>query len=211
MSSSLEVTDEDQVKISLYEGESEMGAIMSLIDEELSEPYTVYTYRYFLNQWPQLCFLAHLGPTHDQTTIGVIICKLDRHLKGNRYMRGYIGMLSVQPRHRGKGIATRLLKVALANLVSLGAQEIVLETETDNVSSLRLYENLGFLREKRIFNFYLNGKDCFRLLLEIPEEHWVTSVENVEERHATTPSTWSRIPTEQASPPRHLFTNMRVA
>lgn len=114
----------EAVTISRYVGEEQMGIIMSLIDAELSEPYTVYTYRYFLNQWPQLCFLAHLGEAPQRRAIGVIICKLDRHLKGNRYMRGYIGMLSVQPLHRGKGIATRLLKVALAELVNLGAQEV---------------------------------------------------------------------------------------
>lgn len=116
----MSITSAEIVTISRYAGESEMGVIMSIIDEELSEPYTVYTYRYFLNQWPQLCFLAHV----DSRAVGVVICKLDRHLKGNRYMRGYIGMLSVQPRYRGKGIATRLLKVALAELVNLGAQEV---------------------------------------------------------------------------------------
>lgn len=41
------------------------------------------------------------------------------------------------------------------------------------MASLQLYEKLGFIREKRLFNFYLNGKDCFRLILEIPKEHWV--------------------------------------
>lgn len=104
-----------------------MSVIMSMIDQELSEPYTVYTYRYFLNQWPQLCFLAHVKEieiANQPKAVGVVICKLDRHLKGNRYMRGYIGMLSVQPHYRGKGIATRLLKVALAELVNLGAQEV---------------------------------------------------------------------------------------
>lgn len=120
-----EAKEEDQLTISRYTGEGEMADIMSLIDEELSEPYTVYTYRYFLNQWPQLCFLAHLGSKKlNRRAIGVVICKLDQHLKGNRYMRGYIGMLSVHPSQRGKGIATRLLKVALAELVNLGAQEV---------------------------------------------------------------------------------------
>jgi peptide alpha-N-acetyltransferase len=124
MTSRQTAAGEGRITVSRYEEESEMGVIMSLIDEELSEPYTVYTYRYFLNQWPQLCFLAHVGSASPRKTVGVIICKLDRHLKGNRYMRGYIGMLSVQPTHRGKGIATRLLKVALAELVNLGAQEV---------------------------------------------------------------------------------------
>jgi hypothetical protein len=31
-----------------------------------------------------------------------------------------------------------------------------------------LYESLGFIREKRLFRFYLNGKDAFRLVLEMP-------------------------------------------
>lgn len=117
-------TEYGQVSISRYAGESELPTIMSLIDEELSEPYTVFTYRYFVNQWPQLCFLAYIDGMEKRQAIGVVICKLDRHLKGNRYTRGYIGMLSVQPDHRGKGIATRLLKVALAQMVSYGAQEV---------------------------------------------------------------------------------------
>jgi peptide alpha-N-acetyltransferase len=32
---------------------------------------------------------------------------------------------------------------------------------------LALYESLGFIREKRLFRFYLNGKDAFRLILSV--------------------------------------------
>jgi peptide alpha-N-acetyltransferase len=129
------MTTTGKVTISRYAGEQEMATIMSLIDEELSEPYTVYTYRYFVNQWPQLCFLAYIGDGDERRAIGVVICKLDRHMKGNRYMRGYIGMLSVQPLHRGKGIATRLLRVALAELVNLGAQEVSPKFSLEDVTS----------------------------------------------------------------------------
>lgn len=34
-----------------YAGESDLPHIMSLVQSELSEPYVVYTYRYFLHQW----------------------------------------------------------------------------------------------------------------------------------------------------------------
>jgi len=47
-------------------------------------------------------------------------------------------------------------------------EEVVLETEFDNFAALSLYESLGFIREKRLFRFYLNGKDAFRLVLEMP-------------------------------------------
>jgi peptide alpha-N-acetyltransferase len=49
-----------------------------------------------------------------------------------------------------------------------GVDEIVLETEYDNHAALSLYESLGFIREKRLYRFYLNGKDAFRLILSIP-------------------------------------------
>lgn len=45
---------------------------------------------------------------------------------------------------------------------------MVLETEYDNAAALSLYESLGFIREKRLYRFYLNGKDAFRLVLEMP-------------------------------------------
>ncbi|CDS82042.1 related to MAK3 N-acetyltransferase [Sporisorium scitamineum] len=144
-----------------------MHAIINLIEKELSEPYIVYTYRYFVNQWPSLCFLAYT-PTHE--AVGVIVCKLDRHLKGSRLMRGYIAMISVKQEYRGKGLAKRLVKRALEEMVGMGAQEVVLETEADNVAALALYERLGFIREKRLHRFYLNGKSSFRLVLPIPEK-----------------------------------------
>ena len=34
-----------------YIGESDLPHIMSLVQSELSEPYVIYTYRYFLHQW----------------------------------------------------------------------------------------------------------------------------------------------------------------
>jgi N-alpha-acetyltransferase 30 len=43
--------------------------------------------------------------------------------------------------------------------------QVALETEVDNVPSLRIYENLGFIRTKRLHRYYLNGNTAFRLLL----------------------------------------------
>lgn len=41
-----------------YQSEAQMPDIMQLIQKDLSEPYTVYTYRYFINNWGKLCFLV---------------------------------------------------------------------------------------------------------------------------------------------------------
>ena len=32
--------------------------IINLVQSDFSEPYNIYTYRYFIHNWPQLCFLA---------------------------------------------------------------------------------------------------------------------------------------------------------
>lgn len=36
-----------------------LPAIRDLIANDLSEPYSIYVYRYFLNQWPHLCFMVY--------------------------------------------------------------------------------------------------------------------------------------------------------
>jgi hypothetical protein len=52
---SLSITDtqrgDKRIEYALFQGEAELPAIMSLVDAELSEPYIVYTYRYFLDEW----------------------------------------------------------------------------------------------------------------------------------------------------------------
>ena len=41
-----------------YGGEHHLPLIMGLVDSELSEPYSIFTYRYFVYLWPQLSFLV---------------------------------------------------------------------------------------------------------------------------------------------------------
>lgn len=44
-----------------YEGTQEeqyLPSIRQLIGKDLSEPYSIYVYRYFLYQWGDLCFMV---------------------------------------------------------------------------------------------------------------------------------------------------------
>jgi peptide alpha-N-acetyltransferase len=47
-------------------------------------------------------------------------------------------------------------------------EEVVLETEITNKGSLALYTNLGFVKDKRLYRYYMNGVDAFRLKLFLP-------------------------------------------
>jgi hypothetical protein len=65
----------DEVEIRFedyYDEDKQIQVIMDLVDNELSEPYNIFTYRYFVNNWPKLTFLAW----HGDKCVGVIICKV---------------------------------------------------------------------------------------------------------------------------------------
>lgn len=150
---------EDGVKYVSYKSELQMPDIMRLIQKDLSEPYSIYTYRYFIHNWPKLCFLAMDG----SKCVGAIVCKLDVHRKVVK--RGYIAMLAVDEKYRKRKIGSNLVLKAIRAMVADDADEVVLETEITNRPALRLYENLGFVRDKRLFRYYLNGVDALRLKL----------------------------------------------
>lgn len=52
--------------------------------------------------------------------------------------------LYVAPQHRRSGIANALLQHVLHNARAAGALRVSLQTETDNVSALKLYTDIGF-------------------------------------------------------------------
>ncbi|GAB7344560.1 hypothetical protein MBLNU457_2383t2 [Dothideomycetes sp. NU457] len=97
-----------------------LPVIRQLISKDLSEPYSIYVYRYFLYQWGDLCFM-----TVDATgnLIGVIVCKLEVHRGGP--LRGYIAMLAVKDDQRGKGIATKLVRMAVEAMADKDADEVL--------------------------------------------------------------------------------------
>jgi N-alpha-acetyltransferase 30 len=145
-----------------YQGEHQLKDIMDLVGEDLSEPYSIFTYRYFLNNWPHLCFIAN----HNNELAAVCISKLDRHQSSSSSSyRGYIAMLAVKTQFRKKGLGSQLVIRTINAMRRNNADEVILEAEVTNNGALNLYENLGFMRDKRLNRYYLSGVDAFRLKL----------------------------------------------
>jgi peptide alpha-N-acetyltransferase len=153
--------EEKMIQYVSYKDETQLETIMSLIDQELSEPYSIFTYRYFITLWPDLCFMAFDG----DKCVGTIVCKMGQH---RNTFRGYIAMLVVIKPYRGKGIATELVTRCIQVMHDSGCDEVTLEAEVTNKGALALYGNLGFIRAKRLHRYYLNGVDAFRLKLLFP-------------------------------------------
>lgn len=76
-------------------------------------------------------------------------------------------MLAVEEPYRGRGIAKKLVNRAVTAMKAQNADEIILEAEANNEAAIRLYENIGFMRSKRLHHYYLDSNDAFRLILPL--------------------------------------------
>ena len=203
------VINTEPVEFMQYSGERHLQSMIDLIACDLSEPYSVFTYRYFINNWPNLCYLALVpakeadaeGPAREERLVGCIVCKQEAH-RTTQAMRGYIAMLAVRhtrsrpparlirhhhhtrthphpPAHtvplsqvhssmRKRGMGSKLVSLAVQGMHDNGCEEAVLEAEVTNMGALRLYESLGFVRDKRLMKYYLNGSDAYRLKVWFP-------------------------------------------
>ena len=113
MASEQQVLEPGNVAVQ-YKGEQDMKLVKQLVDPELSEPYSIFTYRLFLTPWPQLCHFCYV----DDKPVGVVVCKVDDHKSGRR--RGYIGMIVVIKEYRKYGIGSTSILLS-----SVGTQLIL--------------------------------------------------------------------------------------
>ncbi len=114
-----------------YEDERQLPDIQVLVGGDLSEPYSVFTYRFFLQKWPKLCICVY--DTNEKCEdgrdrlIGVLICKAESEHGG--VLKGYIAMLAVDKRYRKQGIGSTLVMSGIRRMVDYGCEEVYLETE----------------------------------------------------------------------------------
>lgn len=156
-------------------------------------PFSVFTYRYFLERFPQLCILACPAGKPDEP-IGCVVGKIDysstveqEHQEAAAALAaadgttagdiaapsstpvektGYIGMLAVMASHRRLGIGTLLVTRVLRRMQTEGCASVTLETEVSNGAAQRLYQDtFGFIREELLVRYYLNWGDAYRLRL----------------------------------------------
>ena len=155
----------------MYEDESMLADIMALVSKDLSEPYSIFTYRYFLTNWPSLCTCVYQidKDNVDSGGRGAMIATIVSKAEADRdgVNRGYIAMVAVNKNFRKRGIAFTLVNMNIENMMLLGATEATLEAEIANKGALGLYEKLGFSREEMMGRYYLNGGDAYKLRLKL--------------------------------------------
>lgn len=159
-----------------YKDESRLEDVDRLVACDLSEPYSIFTYRYFLTRYPDLCILASDSVTGE--ICGCVVGKIDcddeavaatttQEMPAIRTVQtGYIGMLAVSKSYRRKGIGKDLVRRVLQRMKDRGCESVTLETEVSNVTAQKLYQDhFGFIREELLVRYYLNCGDAYRLRL----------------------------------------------
>ncbi|KAL3896436.1 MAG: hypothetical protein SGARI_007171 [Bacillariaceae sp.] len=173
-----------------YRDESQIEDVMRLVALDLSEPYSIFTYRYFLHRFPDLCILAVDKQSGD--VCGCVVGKIDLENSANNGMPFSDGidpsaasvdaavadthnMMSAQnpePTQTGyigmlavsKSYRRHGIGKAL-RMKDRGCISATLETEVSNVTAQKLYQNFGFIREEFLVRYYLNNGDAYRLRL----------------------------------------------
>lgn len=136
---------------------------------------SVFTYRYFLHRFPELCILAVSEDAPDEP-IGCVVGKVDDeerlYVAGgasdttSTSKVGYLGMLAVGQSYRRRGIGKELVRKILQRMKDMGCDSVILETEVTNRTAQQLYQDcFGFVREELLVRYYLNWNDAYRLRL----------------------------------------------
>ncbi len=122
-------TSDEDIEYVDYSDESMLPELSRLVSKDLSEPYSVFTYRYFLHNWPRLCICVYQRNVETKERgemIGTLVCKAEGE---PGYMQGYIAMLAVDQAFRNRGIGSNLVKKGIERMIEAGCNEIMLETE----------------------------------------------------------------------------------
>ena len=152
----------------------------------------VFTYRYFLHRFPELCILAVLKESKDgDPIIGCVECKIDDEdedcfndiptysfvnhdplivkfsssvTKQRTIQTGYIAMLAMDKSYRRSGSGPALVQRDKVRMKNMGVKSGTLEKEVNNKAAVKLYEEqVGFVREELLVRYYLNWGDACRL------------------------------------------------
>lgn len=124
----------------------------------LPENYSPAFFYSLQRAFPDLFLVAEV----DGQVVGYIMCRVERSLFGLGPLKGHVISIAVLPEYRRRGIATAMLKTALARMRErYGARECYLEVRVSNHPAISLYRKLGFRKTRVIPKYYGDGEDAF--------------------------------------------------
>jgi ribosomal-protein-alanine N-acetyltransferase len=111
-------------------------------------------------EYGRVCQKLFLVATVGRSIAGYSIACLGRH-------GAELASIAVLPAHRGRGVATRLLKATFRKVRRQGATAMWLMVRSDNESGINLYRKFGFVRTSSVRRYYEDGSTGWRMRAEL--------------------------------------------
>lgn len=134
------------------------------VEERCFEPWVRYGAAYMRDLLKREQAAAWIAE-EDGTLAGFAIVEWSRSSVG---MGAYLQTIEVAPEFRGRGIGSRLLRLAEESSAEATAKTMLLHVDAENDAAIGLYEKIGYKRRGRSENYYQRGKAA---LLYVKELH----------------------------------------
>jgi ribosomal protein S18 acetylase RimI-like enzyme len=119
--------------------EKELYLFLSLVDKEF--PISLSKKTNLIETAKKLYILGDIFCIKDNKNIIGLIAGYSNNTKDKT---GYISVLAILNKYRGKGLASKLVNVFLDNAKKNGMNTVFLYTHASNVNAVKLYKRLGF-------------------------------------------------------------------
>jgi len=118
--------------------------------------------------WPRELFDELLGDCPELFFVARIGLRLRGYIATCVVRQGAeVVSIAVDPRRRGQGIATAMMRHTLDSLRRRGIQRCWLTVRTGNVDAIRFYRGAGFVRVRRVKHYYGPGADGWRMRIAL--------------------------------------------
>jgi ribosomal-protein-alanine N-acetyltransferase len=133
--------------------ESDLPAVMDLVETTFNEHYDPNLYLGLAKKWPDGLMVAESG----DELVAFLMATEQRPLQSR------ILILCVKERLRGLGIGQAMMRAIVDRSIRKGYRKMTLEVRISNEGGLNFYARLGFEMIGLIPNFYANGESAFLL------------------------------------------------
>lgn len=173
-----EIAPQRYVRYEQFKGtDEEMDFIVNFFSKMLTEPYSSFTYQYFVCGWPDLCVTAYgveSATVPDDSVkgerVGAIVSRVTQKSLLEP-LRGYVAMFAVGKNFRGYRLGSHLVRLTVELMKAKDCDLVYLETPLSNTRALDLYHHLGFCKTKFLPRYYLDHSDAYRMVLWLRKPH----------------------------------------
>ena len=142
-------------------GRDDITRVIEINARTLPEHYSDYFYHEILAEFPETFLVVELNGQ----VVGYVMCRIEygfSHLRRLGLARkGHVVSVAVIEEHRGKGLGTRLIQTAHAEMVKKSATECYLEVRVSNVQAAELYKRLGYKVCGKLDSYYRDGEAAY--------------------------------------------------